>query len=259
MRSVRWSGSRLRWSEHPKQQRVGQTGVDLPSGQSESAVRVADSSDSTPGRVNQATAEQGHESRLPSAIVGVVAVLLVAGLLVLFGFALLRRQAPGGGFGINAVGKAAALKARPAPDFEVDSFGGGQMRLSELRGRTVVLNFWASWCPPCREEARTLAAAAEAYAGRGVTFLGINVWDSDADARAFLERYDVRYPNGPDGQGKIAVEYGLTGLPETFLITREGLLAKKWIGPFTPLQLEQFIEEALDERQLVELVEEIAR
>lgn len=179
------------------------------------------------------------------AVLGAVVVLLLAALLGVFGLAVARRQAPSGGFGINAVGKAAKLKGRPAPDFAVDSFGGGQMRLSELRGRIVVLNFWASWCPPCREEARTLAAAAEAYADRGVTFLGINVWDSDADARAFLERYRVRYPNGPDRGGKITIEYGVTGLPETFLITRDGTLAKKWIGPLAQSQLEQLIEGAL--------------
>ena len=178
-------------------------------------------------------------------ILGTIVVLLLAALLAIFGLALLRRQEPGGGFGINAVGKAAELKARPAPDFLVDSFTGEPVRLAELRGRTIVLNFWASWCPPCRAEARTLAAAAEAYAARGVTFLGMNVWDSDADARAFLERYDVRYPNGADRNGRITVEYGVTGLPETFLITRDGTLVKKWIGPLSQVQLERFVEEAL--------------
>lgn len=190
-------------------------------------------------------AEPGQDSRFPSAIVGAVLALLVAALLVVFGLALLRRQAPGGGFGINAVGQAADLKARPAPDFLVDSFTDEPVRLAELRGRTIVLNFWASWCPPCRAEARTLAAAAEAYADRGVNLLGINVWDSDAEARAFLERYDVRYLNGPDNGGRITIEYGVTGLPETFLITKEGTLIRKWIGPFTEIQLARFIEEAL--------------
>ncbi len=192
-----------------------------------------------------ATAQPAHHSRFASAIVGAVLVLLIAALLVVFGLALLRRQAPGGGFGINAVGKAAEMKARPAPDFLVDSFTGAPVRISELRGQTIVLNFWASWCPPCRAEARTLAAAAEAYADRGVTFIGINVWDSDAEARAFVERFDVRYPNGPDNGGRITVEYGVTGLPETFLITREGTLVKKWIGPLSQTQLEEFVEEAL--------------
>jgi cytochrome c biogenesis protein CcmG/thiol:disulfide interchange protein DsbE len=195
--------------------------------------------------MSKPTAEPGPHSRVASTLVGAALVLLVAALLVVFGLALLRREASSGGFGINAVGKTAALKARPAPDFAVKSFVGAQVRLSELRGRTVVLNFWASWCPPCREEARLLAATAETYADRGVTFLGINVWDSDADARAFLERYDVRYPNAPDSGGRITIEYGVAGLPETFLITKEGTLVNKWIGPFTPMQLERFIEEAL--------------
>jgi cytochrome c biogenesis protein CcmG/thiol:disulfide interchange protein DsbE len=163
-------------------------------------------------------------------------------LLAAFGLALLRREAPSGGFGINAVGQTVALRPRPAPDFELRTFPVGRVRLSELRGRTVLLNFWASWCPPCREEARTLATAAEAYAARGVTFVGINVWDSEADARAFLERYDIRYPNGPDRDGRITIEYGVTGLPESFLVTMDGTLVKKWIGPFTPTHLDRFIE-----------------
>lgn len=171
-----------------------------------------------------------------------IPVLLLAALLGVFGLALLRRQAPdGGGFGINALGRAAELKVRQAPDFTVDSLDGGQIRLSELEGQTVVLNFWASWCPPCREEARTLAVAAEAYADRGVVFLGINVWDSDADARAFLERYGVPYPNGADTGGKVTVEYGVTGLPETYLISGDGTLTRKWIGPLSQVQLDGFL------------------
>jgi len=219
--------------------------VEPPSGQSRGAVHVSVRPDSASGRVTETTAEPAQHSRFASVIIGAVLVLLLAALMALFGLAMLRREAPGGAFGINAVGRAAELRPRPAPDFLVDSFGGGQVRLAELRGRTVVLNFWASWCPPCRAEARTLAAAAEAYAARGVTFLGMNVWDSDADARAFLERYDVRYPNGADRNGRITVEYGVTGLPETFLITRDGTLVKKWIGPLSPSQIERFVEEAL--------------
>jgi cytochrome c biogenesis protein CcmG/thiol:disulfide interchange protein DsbE len=174
-------------------------------------------------------------------------VLGVVGLLAIFGLAVLRRQggASFAGFGINAAGRAADLKARQAPDFEIESFTVGTIRLYDLRGRVVLLNFWASWCAPCREEARTLATAAEAYAGRGVTFVGINEWDSDNDARAFLERYDVRYPNGPDRGGRVAIEYGLTGIPETFVVNRAGMLGKRWVGPFTPAQLERFVEELL--------------
>jgi cytochrome c biogenesis protein CcmG/thiol:disulfide interchange protein DsbE len=221
------------------------TGVEPPSGQPHGPVHVSDRPDPTLPPAGEPAAEPEQGSRLPALILGSIFVLLLAALLVVFGLAMARRQAPGGGFGINAVGRAADLRPRPAPDFLVDSFGGGPVHLSEFRGRIVLLNFWASWCPPCREEARTLAAAAEAYTPRGVTFLGINVWDSDADARAFVERYDVRYPNGPDRDGRITVEYAVTGLPETFLITREGTLVRKWIGPLSQTQLDAFVEEAL--------------
>lgn len=175
-----------------------------------------------------------------------VAVTLLVGLLGVFGVALARRQpAAFAGFGINAVGRALDIQARPAPDFALDLYGGGSLRLSDLRGRIVLVNFWASWCPPCREEARRLATAAETYAGRGVTLVGVNEWDSEANARDFLRQFDVRYPNGPDPTGRVAIEYGVTGLPETYVVNREGSLVRRWVGPFSQQELERFVEDAL--------------
>ena len=189
-----------------------------------------------------------RRSITPAPVVATVAVLLLVILLAALGFTLLRRQGGSSfaGFGVNAVGQATTVKVRPAPDFAVETFGGGPLRLSDLRGQVVVLNFWASWCPPCREEARTLAAVADDYTERGVTFVGVNAWDLAAEGRAFLERYGVRYPNGLDSNGRVTIEYGVTGLPETFVITRDGTLVRKWIGPFSRAQLERFVEEALE-------------
>lgn len=179
-------------------------------------------------------------------VLAAVAIALLLGLLVMMGAALLRQQpAAFAGFGINAVGRAAEIEPRPAPGFVLDLYNVGSVRLSDLRGRVVLINFWASWCPPCREEARRLAAAAEAYAGRGVTFIGVNEWDTEENARAFLQQFDVRYPNGPDPTGRIAIDYGVTGLPETYVVTREGMLVRRWVGPFSQPELEQFIDEAL--------------
>jgi len=166
-------------------------------------------------------------------------------LLALLGYGLLRQQ--GGslaGVAVNAVGRAAPLRVRPAPDFTLPLFDGGTFRLSEQRGRVVVVNYWASWCPPCREEAAALEATWRAYRDRGVLLVGVNVWDAEPDARAFLRTFRVSYPNGPD-DGSITIEYGLTGNPETYFVNRNGQLARRWIGPLTESQIAAFVEELL--------------
>lgn len=187
----------------------------------------------------------GRRSALGIALLA-LGVLLLLALLALLGLGMLRRQ--GGsfaGFSINTVGRAAELKPRPASDFSLALFEGGTFRLSEQRGKLVVLNFWSSWCPPCREEARTLEAASRDYRDRGVLFVGVDIWDQEADARAFLRQYGVTYPNGPDQSGAITVEYGVTGIPETYFITPEGILVRRWIGPLTGAQLAGLLDELL--------------
>jgi len=122
------------------------------------------------------------------------------------------------------------LLAKPAPDFSLTLFDGTVLRLEELRGKVVFLNFWASWCPPCRAEARMLEAAWRGHKDRGVVFLGINIQDKEDAARKFLEEFGVTYPNGMDPGSKIAIDYGVWGLPETFIIDREGRITYKHVG-----------------------------
>jgi len=137
------------------------------------------------------------------------------------------------------------LVARPAPDFQLTLFNGSQVRLSEFRGRVVFLNFWASWCPPCRAEARLLEAAWRHYRDRGVVFLGVNIQDREASARSFLDEFGITYPNGRDPQNRIAIDYGVYGLPETFFISRDGLITYKHIGAIGGDLLAGKMEEAL--------------
>ncbi len=108
-----------------------------------------------------------------------------------------------------------------------------------------MINFWASWCQPCRQEAPVLERFAQEYGPRGVVFLGVNVWDSEEAARAFLAEYGLSYPNGVDSKGDAAIEYGLTGLPETFFVDREGRLVSKFIGPVTERALRAALAELL--------------
>jgi len=123
------------------------------------------------------------------------------------------------------------LVGRPAPDFTLSLLDGGELRLRDLRGRPVVVNFWASWCyPACWNEAPRLEATWQRYKERGPLFIGIIHQDTEANARDFIAKHGKSYPNGMDLRSRIAIEYGVYGVPETFFIDREGKIAHKHIG-----------------------------
>jgi cytochrome c biogenesis protein CcmG/thiol:disulfide interchange protein DsbE len=125
--------------------------------------------------------------------------------------------------------------------------GGGAFRLDELRGEVVVVNFWASWCVPCRTEHGYLTAANRAYRDRGVRFLGVVHQDSPSSARAFLDELgwgeDYLYVLDPDSRA--AVEFGVFGVPETFFVDRDGVIAAKIAGPVTDASLEGTLDRIL--------------
>lgn len=120
---------------------------------------------------------------------------------------------------------------------------GRTLRLGGLRGYPVVVNFWASWCVPCKQEAPRLDAAAQHHAGK-VAFLGIDVQDLTSDARTFLRYHRVRYPSLRDNGGATYDGYGLTGVPETYWIDRRGRIVAHYAGPVSSAQLEAGIDTA---------------
>jgi cytochrome c biogenesis protein CcmG/thiol:disulfide interchange protein DsbE len=122
------------------------------------------------------------------------------------------------------------LLAKPATPFTLTLFDGHKLTLEDLRGKAVFLNFWASWCLPCREEARELEAAWQKVKDKNMVFLGVAVQDTDKDALEFLKEFNVTYPNGKDETAKIAVDYGTWGIPESFFIDPQGRITYKHVG-----------------------------
>ncbi|MCE7981796.1 MAG: TlpA family protein disulfide reductase [Caldilinea sp. CFX5] len=120
-----------------------------------------------------------------------------------------------------------------APDFEFTTFAGETIRLADLRGKGVVLNFWASWCVPCRTEAPLLEQAWRRERERGIIFIGLDYLDQEPAAKAFLDEFDITYPTGPDLQSAAARRYRITGVPETFFIGPDGNIVSIVIGPIT--------------------------
>lgn len=118
-----------------------------------------------------------------------------------------------------------------APEFELTTFDGEVVSLADLAGKGVVLNFWASWCDPCRAEADLLERAWRLEQDRGIVFIGLDYLDQEHAALAYLAEFDITYPNGPDLQSAAARRYGIQGVPETFFIDPEGKIASMVIGP----------------------------
>jgi cytochrome c biogenesis protein CcmG, thiol:disulfide interchange protein DsbE len=112
-----------------------------------------------------------------------------------------------------------------APDFALTTFSGDAVRLQDLRGKVVVLNFWASWCRTCAQEAADLEAIWQDYRDRGVIVIGIDYVDTQPAALAYLSDHGITYPNGPDLAGRISRSYRLTGVPETVVIDGAGRVA----------------------------------
>lgn len=165
----------------------------------------------------------------------IVALGLVLGMLAVYG-------RTGGLSASTLIG--AQPTAEGAPPFAFTTFDGKRIALGDLAGKPVVLNFWASWCTPCRAEMPYFETTYQSYRERDVVFLGLAVQDNVADSQAFLREVGVTYPTGPDDGNAITLRYQVTGMPTTFFITPDGRVVRRWIG-------------AISEEQLVTMVEEI--
>lgn len=153
----------------------------------------------------------------------------------------------GWAFHVPSPGRAGGAVGGPAPPIELvrldEPSGGGEgtVSLAALRGRPVVVNFFASWCVPCRKELPAFRDVAERYEGR-VAFLGVNHQDTRSGGRAMLDEFDVPYAAGYDPKGEVAVEYGLFGMPSTVFVSAEGELLERHTGELSAAQLEESID-----------------
>ena len=151
----------------------------------------------------------------------VIAVVLVVGFLGVIGASLNQKTSP------------PIRVGDPLPAFSLTTFDGQIINTSELKGKVVLINFWASWCTTCADEAPALQAVwNEVAPGGKVLFLGVDYSDTEPEARAYMQRFGLTYPSGPDLGTRISQRFRITGVPETYVFDTSGRLASVTIGPF---------------------------
>lgn len=188
------------------------------------------------------TAEASERLSRRTLVFGTALVALIA-LLALWTLGL--RHAGGG-----------PVIGQPAPDFTLETYGGGELNLRDLRGQVVLVNFWASWCDPCRDEAAALERVWRDYKDRGVVFIGVDYVDLESSALDYLDEFDITYANGLDKGQRISRAYRIRGVPETFFIDKNGNIAPifvngapqvKKISPITEAELRAGLDRLLSE------------
>lgn len=157
--------------------------------------------------------------------------VFLVGLLVMIAVALSRVQ------------QGTVQPGQTIDNFELTFYSGYEMNgatrinLSDLRGKVVVINFWASWCKPCEQEATELQQAWTEYESAGdVVFLGVDYVDTETDARVYMKKFGITFSNGPDLATKISQYFRIRGVPETYFVDKEGVLRYVQIGPFTSIE-----------------------
>jgi cytochrome c biogenesis protein CcmG/thiol:disulfide interchange protein DsbE len=164
-----------------------------------------------------------------------IGILLTAALVIVFYFAL----------GNDPTHINSPLVGRTAPEFALKAVGSGELiDLTQLRGKPVVLNFWATWCVPCYEEHPVLVANARQL-GPDVQFVGVVFNDTEDKIMQFLRERGASYPTLIDEQGKTAIAYGVGGVPETFFLDKRGTVVAKYAGPLTSDALREELMKAM--------------
>jgi cytochrome c biogenesis protein CcmG/thiol:disulfide interchange protein DsbE len=167
----------------------------------------------------------------PGSIMLLIGVALTA---IVFGVALFRQNQT-------------QPETGSAPDFTLTTLDDGELRLADQRGKVVVLNFWASWCIPCRDEAPVLQSIWEKYRDRGVVVVGVAYTDTERGARDFIAEYGQTYPNGMDLGTRISEQYHIQGVPETFIIDQQGNVAEFIYAAVNEADLSALLDSLLED------------
>ncbi|HEV2789721.1 MAG TPA: TlpA disulfide reductase family protein [Solirubrobacterales bacterium] len=152
-------------------------------------------------------------------------------------------------YGLLSKGDPSLAIGDPVPAMTLPKLEGkGEESLAGYRGRWVLVNFWASWCLPCREESPALEEFQKRYGGVDFTILGVDSRDLSSDGKAFVDRYGISYPQLRDGNGEAAQDFGTTGVPESFLIDPKGRLRLRLVGPVATDDLREEVAPLLPQK-----------
>jgi len=176
-------------------------------------------------------------------------ILPLVCLFAILGWALMETKGTPGGLTINKVLGEVPINQTKVPEFSAQQLDGEFLRLSDIEGSIIMIDFWSSWCGPCKAESPVLSSTYKRYKTQGVEFIGIAIWDEISAIQAFVKTYDLAYPNAVDHNGTIAIDYGVKGIPEKFFINRDGLLLKRIAGPTTRSDLEDTLDHLLSSVQ----------
>ena len=180
-----------------------------------------------------------------SVLIGVgVPVLLV---LSLFVWGVAQNDGVAGRPGVNDNFGEVSISTDPMSDFELTTLSGEVVSIADYRGKVVMVDFWSSWCVPCRVEGPILSETYLEWRDRGVEFVGIAIWDSEGPVLDFIELHGIEYVNAIDASGLTAVDFGVTGIPEKFFINTEGEIVRKVIGPNTRETLDSILTDLTDD------------
>ena len=175
-----------------------------------------------------------------------IVIIPIVGLIGLLSWAIYQSSDNPSGFLINNQFGQLDIETKDAPDFTLNTIDGDVLNLSDFQGKIVMIDFWCTWCPPCRTEAPVLSEAYDLYHSENVEFIGIAIWDRNKDVRLFIDTHKITYPNGLDSTGEIAIDYGVRGIPEKYFIDKLGRISHKISGPMDRNALHNILDDLLN-------------